>query len=141
MKVRILSWNINSVRLRIDSLISIIKKYRPDVVCLQETKCPNDQFPYQDFYNVGLKNVFSNGIKGYHGVSIATNLEVEGAEQKDFCKKKDGRHLSLTVSTKDKPLTIHNFYVPAGGDEPDPAINEKFKHKLDFLDEATKWFK
>ena len=57
MKVRILSWNINSVRLRIDSLISIIKKYRPDVVCLQETKCPNDQFPYQDFYNVGLKNL------------------------------------------------------------------------------------
>jgi len=139
MKVRILSWNINSVRLRIKSLVAIIEEYRPDIVCLQETKCPNDLFPYQDFYNLGLKNVFSNGIKGYHGVSIATKLEVEKTEQIDFCKKKDGRHLSVTLSTKNKPLTVHNFYVPAGGDEPDPIINEKFKHKLDFLDEATKW--
>ena len=84
MKVRILSWNINSVRLRIKSLVSIIEEYRPDVVCLQETKCPNDLFPYQDFYELGLNNVFSNGIKGYHGVSIATNLEVEKTDQKDF---------------------------------------------------------
>ena len=141
MKVRVLSWNINSVRLRINSLLSIIKEYRPNVVCLQETKCPNDQYPYEEFHKAGLRNVYSNGIKGYHGVSIATNLEVVGVEQKDFCQKKDGRHLSLTVSTKNKPLTINNFYVPAGGDEPDPEINDKFKHKLDFLDEAGSWLK
>jgi len=141
MKVRVLSWNINSVRLRMKSLLSIIKEYQPNVVCLQETKCPNDQFPYEEFHKAGLKNVYSNGIKGYHGVSIATNLKVEGVEQKDFCKKKDGRHLSLTLSTKAKPLTINNFYIPAGGDEPDPDTNDKFKHKLDFLDEASKWLK
>ena len=90
----------------------------------------------RNFIRLVLKNVYSNGIKGYHGVSIATNLEVKEVEQKDFCQKKDGRHMSLTVSTNNKPLTINNFYVPAGGDEPDPEINDKFKHKLDFLDEA-----
>ena len=109
MKVRILSWNINSVRLRIKSLVSIIEEYRPDVVCLQETKCPNDLFPYQEFYELGLNNVFSNGIKGYHGVSIATNLEVEKTDQKDFCKRKDGRHLSVTLNTKNKPLTAVSY--------------------------------
>ena len=63
MKVRILSWNINSVRLRIKSLVSIIEEYQPNVVCLQETKCPNDLFPYQDFYNLGLKNVFEQSYE------------------------------------------------------------------------------
>ena len=140
MKVRVLSWNINSVRLRIDSLLSIIKEYRPNVVCIQETKCPNDQYPYEEFHKVGLKNVHSNGIKGYHGVSIATDLDVKKVEQKNFCEKRDGRHLALTLNTNNKPITIHNFYVPAGGDEPDPKINDKFKHKLDFLNEATEWF-
>ena len=140
MKVRVLSWNINSVRLRIDSLLSIIKEYRPNVVCIQETKCPNDQYPYEEFHKVGLKNVHSNGIKGYHGVSIATDLDVKKVEQKNFCGKRDGRHLALTLNTNNKPITIHNFYVPAGGDEPDPKINDKFKHKLDFLNEATDWF-
>ena len=84
MKVRVLSWNINSVRLRIDSLLSIIKEYRPNVVCIQETKCPNDQYPYEEFHKVGLKNVHSNGIKGYHGVSIATDLDVKKVEQKNL---------------------------------------------------------
>ena len=139
MTIRILSWNINSVRLRIDSLLRIIKNYQPNIVCLQETKCPNEKFPYESLAESGLKNIYSNGIKGYHGVCIATSLPVESFEQKNFCKKEDGRHISVTVSVENKLLTVHNFYVPAGGDEPDPIINEKFKHKLDFLDEATKW--
>ena len=62
-------------------------------------------------------------------------------EQKDFCNKHDGRHISLQLKVKNSLLNIHNFYVPAGGDEPDPKINEKFKHKLDFLDEATNYIK
>ena len=86
MTIRILSWNINSVRLRIDSLLKIIKNYQPNIVCLQETKCPNDKFPYESLAESGLKNIYSNGIKGYHGVCIATSLPVESFEQKNFCK-------------------------------------------------------
>ena len=141
MNIRLLSWNINSVRLRIDALKSVIKKFKPNIVCLQETKCPNELFPFKDIEKSGLSNIHVNGIKGYHGVCIATDLPVEKVEQKDFCGKHDGRHIYLQLKIKNNLFNIHNFYVPAGGDEPDPKINEKFKHKLDFLDEATAYIK
>ena len=82
MNIRLLSWNINSVRLRIDSLKKIIKIYKPNVVCLQETKCPNELFPFKDLETLGLSNIHTNGIKGYHGVCIATDLPVNKVEQK-----------------------------------------------------------
>ena len=141
MNIRLLSWNINSVRLRLNTLKKIVKIYKPNIVCLQETKCPNDLFPSKDLEKLGLSNIHTNGIKGYHGVCIATDLPVNKVEQKDFCNKHDGRHISLQLKVKNSLLNIHNFYVPAGGDEPDPKINEKFKHKLDFLDEATNYIK
>ena len=90
MNIRLLSWNINSVRLRIDTLKKIIKIYKPNVVCLQETKCPNELFPFNGLETLGLSNIHTNGIKGYHGVCIATDLPVNKVEQKDFCNKHDG---------------------------------------------------
>jgi exodeoxyribonuclease-3 len=141
MNIRLLSWNINSVRLRIDALKSVIKQFKPNIVCLQETKCPNELFPFKDIEKSGLSNIHVNGIKGYHGVCIATDLPVAKVEQKDFCGKHDGRHIYLQLKIKNDLFNIHNFYVPAGGDEPDPKINEKFKHKLGFLDEATAYIK
>ena len=61
----------------------------------------------------------------------------------DYCGKGDGRHIAVTVKSGKtaKPVTVHNFYVPAGGDEPDPDINEKFAHKLAFLGEMQRNFK
>ena len=141
MNIRLISWNINSVRLRINSLKKIIKKFKPNIICLQETKCPNDLFPFKEIEESGLSNIYVNGIKGYHGVCIATDLPVEEVEQRDFCGKHDGRHISLKLKVKNNFLNIHNFYIPAGGDEPDPKVNEKFKHKLDFLNEATVYMK
>ena len=141
MNIRLLSWNINSVRLRISALKKVVKKFKPNIVCLQETKCPNELFPFNDIEKLGLSNIHVNGIKGYHGVCIATDLPVKKVEQKDFCGKHDGRHISLQLKVKNDLFNIHNFYVPAGGDEPDPKINDKFKHKLDFLDEATTYMK
>ena len=141
MNIRLISWNINSVRLRINSLKKIIKKFKPNIICLQETKCPNDLFPFKEIEESGLSNIYVNGIKGYHGVCIATDLPVEEVEQRDFCGKHDGRHISLKLKVKNNLFNIHNFYIPAGGDEPDPKVNEKFKHKLDFLNEATVYMK
>ena len=141
MNIRLISWNINSVRLRINSLKKIIKNFKPNIVCLQETKCPNDLFPFKEIEESGLSNIYVNGIKGYHGVCIATDLPVEEVEQRDFCGKHDGRHISLKLKVKNNLFNIHNFYIPAGGDEPDPKVNEKFKHKLDFLNEATVYMK
>ena len=66
MNVRLLSWNINSIRLRINALKRVIKKFKPNIVCLQETKCPNELFPFKDLEELGLSNIHVNGIKGYH---------------------------------------------------------------------------
>lgn len=56
----------------------------------------------------------------------------------DFCRKGDCRHVSVVLDLPD-PTVVHNFYIPAGGDEPDPGINDKFAHKLAFLDELQSW--
>lgn len=58
-------------------------------------------------------------------------------EKRRFCDIEDSRHLSVTVRAGGKTILLHNFYVPAGGDEPDPEINKKFKHKLDFVAEMN----
>ena len=110
MNIRLLSWNINSVRLRIDTLKKIIRIYKPNIVCLQETKCPNDLFPFKDLEKLGLSNIHTNGIKGYHGVCIATDLPVNKVEQKDFCNKHDGRHISLQLKDKTYFKFIHSIF-------------------------------
>ena len=73
----ITTWNINSVRLRIDPVAKFIKAARPDVLCLQETKCPDDKFPLKRFKRLGYEHVALNGQKGYHGVVVLSRLPFE----------------------------------------------------------------
>ena len=70
--MRVITWNINSVRLRINSVKRAVKKLDPDVLCLQETKCLKEDFPFQDFENMGFVSTETYGIKGYNGVCIAS---------------------------------------------------------------------
>jgi exodeoxyribonuclease-3 len=138
MPLKIATWNINSVRLRIDLVAKFLKSARPDVLCLQETKCPDDAFPLKRFARLGYEHVALNGQKGYHGVAVVSRLPFEATDIQSFCGKTDCRHVSVVLGERaglKEPLTLHDFYVPAGGDEPDSAVNVKFQHKLDFLDE------
>jgi exodeoxyribonuclease-3 len=138
MLLTITTWNINSVRLRIDSVAKFIKSFRPDVLCLQETKCPDDRFPRKRFRRLGYEHIALNGQKGYHGVVVVSRLPFESFNVQSFCGKTDCRHVSAVLGERAglrDPITVHNFYVPAGGDTPDPEINPKFAHKLAFLDE------
>ena len=138
MRLTVTSWNINSVRLRIGLVAKFIKATRPDVLCLQETKCPDDRFPRRRFKRLGYEHVALNGQKGYHGVAVLSRLPFDATSVRGFCGKTDSRHIAVTLGERaglGDPITLHNFYVPAGGDEPDPAINPKFAHKLSFLDE------
>ncbi len=135
MPFSIATWNINSVRLRLPLVVKFLTERQPDVLCLQETKCPNDQFPAKAFRAIGYEHIEINGQKGYHGVATIARRPIALAEKREYCAMGDTRHLSVTVRAGDKDVLIHNFYVPAGGDEPDPEINPKFRHKLDFLDE------
>lgn len=135
MPLKIATWNINSVRLRMPLVQRFLEEHQPDVLCLQETKCPDDQFPSAAFRKLGYRHIQLNGQKGYHGVATVSRLPLELVEKRSFCNMEDCRHISTSVNVAGRNVVIHNFYVPAGGDEPDPEINPKFRHKLDFLRE------
>jgi exodeoxyribonuclease-3 len=138
MRLTVTTWNINSVRLRIGLVAKFIKAVRPDVLCLQETKCPDDAFPRKRFKRLGYEHIAINGQKGYHGVAVLTRLPIESFNVKPYCGKTDCRHISVVLGERAglrDPVTLHNFYVPAGGDLPDPELNPKFAHKLAFLDD------
>ena len=139
MSITIATWNINSVRLRIDLVGAFLDQYGPDVLCLQEIKCQTDQFPFQPFHDRGYKHLFVNGQKGYHGVAIVSKKPFVSTSVRGFCGKEDSRHAAVTIRDRNGDIIIHNFYVPAGGDVPDPNANEKFAHKLAFLDEMKSW--
>jgi len=138
MRFTLTTWNINSVRLRIEHVVKFLKSVRPDVLCLQETKCPDDQFPTKRLARLGYSHIALNGQKGYHGVAIISRWPFDATSIRGFCGKADSRHIVVTLGERahlPEPMKVHNYYVPAGGDLPDPAINIKFAHKLAFLDE------
>ncbi|WP_102960590.1 exodeoxyribonuclease III [Mangrovicella endophytica] len=135
MPFTIATWNINSVRLRLPIVEHFLRTRQPDVLCLQETKCPNEFFPHAAFHALGYDHVAIHGQKGYHGVATISKLPFEDIVRQDFCAIGDARHLSVRLRAGGKRLRVHNFYVPAGGDEPDRTINVKFGHKLDFIEE------
>lgn len=135
--IRLATWNINSVRLRMPLLARLTEEQRPDVICLQETKVQDAEFPAKDIRKLGYTHLEVNGQKGYHGVAIASRLPLENPQKLSFCGKTDARHLSVRIGQ----VTLHNFYVPAGGDIPDPVTNDKFAHKLGFLKEMAKQLK
>src|SRR5690242_17486116 len=87
MPLKITTWNINSVRLRIDLVAKFIKSARPDVICLQETKCPDDAFPLKRFKRLGYEHSALNGQKGYHGVAVLSRHPFEHVEIENFCGK------------------------------------------------------
>ncbi len=135
--MKITTWNINSVRLRIDQVTRFLTEESPDVLCLQEIKCLEDNFPGKALSAAGYEHQAVFGQAGYHGVAIVSKLPLRSIEKRDFCNKGDARHIAATLPGD---LRVHNFYVPAGGDEPNPEVNEKFAHKLSFLDEMANWF-
>ncbi len=135
--MRIATWNINSVRLRIGLVTRFLETWRPDVLCLQETKCPPGQFPTSALLQAGYGHIADNGYTGHHGVAIISRIPIAESHVQSFCGRNDGRHVSVRLDGSG--LVVHSLYVPAGGDEPDPATNGKFAHKLQFIDELKAW--
>ena len=133
----IATWNINSIRLRIESVLDFVKKNNIDVLCLQETKTENKFFPLQKFIDNGLNHFNINGQKSYNGVAILSNFKLEDENFINWCGKNDTRHISVKLN---KNIELHNFYIPAGGDEPDIVKNPKFGHKISFLNEMKQYF-
>ena len=116
--MKLATWNINSVRLRLDQVLRFLKEQTPDVLCLQETKVVNELFPGQALAQAGYRHQAIHGQKGYHGVAVISRLPFESFTFRNFCGKTDCRHLSVVLGERaglKQPLTVPNFYVPAGG--------------------------
>ncbi len=138
--LRIATWNINSVRLRLPLLADLVAALEPDVICLQETKCPDELFPHEGIAALGFAHRAVRGMKGYNGVAILSKRPIRKLDdQPDWCGKGDCRHIAVELDAPGGPIELHDFYIPAGGDIPDRDANQKFAHKLDFVAEATAW--
>jgi exodeoxyribonuclease-3 len=137
MTLTITTWNVNSVRLRLPLMAGLVALAKPDVLCLQETKVVDAGFPLAPFAELGFPHAALNGFKGYNGVAILSRLPLHDIDRPVWCGREDGRHVVARIAGG---IEIHNLYVPAGGDEPDPAANPKFAHKLRFLSELADWF-
>lgn len=133
MRLRVATWNINSVRLRIDQVARFVAESGVDVLCLQEIKCLDDQLPRQAFIDMGLPHLRVAGQKGWHGVAIASRRPIADAPKLDVCREGHARCISALV----EGVEIQNFYIPAGGEVPDRNLNPKFDHKLDYYERLT----
>ena len=130
MTFTLATWNINSVRLREGLVEKLLREEAPDVLCLQECKSPVDKIPMERFRALGYSSIVARGQKGYNGVAILSKLALTEAGAEDYANLGHARHVAARLPNG---VTIHNFYVPAGGDIPDRTVNEKFGQKLDFL--------
>ncbi|MFZ1726681.1 MAG: exodeoxyribonuclease III [Albidovulum sp.] len=137
MPFTIATWNINSVRLREELVLRLLREEMPDILCLQECKSPVDKIPTESFAALGYRHMVARGQKGYNGVAIVSKLPITDAGDRDFVQLGHARHVAARL---ENGVTIHNCYVPAGGDIPDRNENEKFGQKLDFLTEMRDWF-
>ncbi len=132
----IATWNINSIRLRLPLLAQFAAEHTPDIICLQETKVEDDKFPLLDIQTLGYPHVAFSGQKSYNGVAILSKLPLSNITITDMIGNGDKRHIGVTLPDGTQ---LHNFYVPAGGDIPDPEQNPKFRDKLAFLDAMQAW--
>lgn len=135
--ITIATWNINSVRLRMPLVERFLLEEAPDVLCLQEIKTIAELFPYDAFSALGYVHHAVHGQKGYHGVATVSRLPFEEVSRHDWQANGEARHVGVRM--RDSDLVIENVYIPAGGDEPDRAINPKFGQKLDFLGRMIDW--
>ena len=133
--MKISSWNVNSVRARLDNIIKYIKKNSPDIILLQEIKTQEENFPYEAFKDLGYIS-YVNGQKSYNGVAILskkklseTNMSLPGD------KIKQARFISTEIKIDKKKVELINIYVPNGN----PVDTEKYFYKINWLNLLLKY--
>lgn len=133
---RIASWNINSVRARVDIVGRFLEEESPDILCLQETKVEDGLFPHEIFTSRGYDHIIINGQRMHHGVAIVSRVPIVADNRFDWQANGEARHLGVALPNG---VRLENVYVPAGGDVPDREVNPKFGQKLDFLGRMIDW--
>jgi exodeoxyribonuclease-3 len=129
--MRIATWNVNSVRQRLDSLTAWLKERTPDVVCLQEIKCQDHDFPREPLEALGY-NVAVHGQKTFNGVALLSKLPFDEVAPGLIGDENDvqARFLEALVSTKTGVVRVVSLYLPNGN----PAPGEKYDYKLRWMD-------
>jgi exodeoxyribonuclease III len=134
--LRLVSWNINSVRARIALVEALISTLAPDILCLQETKTTDSDFPASRLHALGYTTQVLHGQRMHHGVAILSKVPLEEITRQDWQANGEARHVGVRLPNG---IRLENVYVPAGGDIPDRDANPKFGQKLDFLARMTDW--
>ena len=134
--LKIASWNINSVRARAEIVGKLLVDEAPDILCLQETKVCDDDFPHAMFRKLGYKHIVICGQRMHHGVAIISRVPIVEEVRHDWQANGEARHVGVRLESG---IRLENVYVPAGGDIPDREQNPKFGQKLDFLERMTRW--
>lgn len=134
--MKIATWNVNSVRIREPMLRTFIHGHLPDVLCLQETKVDDPLFPHDLVKALGFDHCVFTGEKSYNGVAILSKVPLKLHATHDMIGNGQKRHIAAELPNG---VMVHNFYVPAGGDVPDAALNPKFDEKLRFVDAMMDW--
>lgn len=116
-----------------------LQQEAPDVLCLQEIKCQEQQFPFKAFRELGYEHFAIHGQKGYHGVATVSRLPLKDFSRHDWQDNGEARHVGVELLGAGQGMILENVYVPAGGDIPDREQNPKFGQKLDFLERMTRW--
>jgi exodeoxyribonuclease-3 len=129
--MRIATWNVNSIKQRLDHMVNWLNERQPDIVCLQETKCLDEAFPREAFEALGY-NVAAHGQKAFNGVAILSKLRFDEVTQRLPGDEADeqARFLEATVSTARGALRIASIYLPNGN----PPETEKYPYKLKWMD-------
>ena len=129
--MRIVSWNVNSVRARENRLLNWLEREQPEVLCLQELKCTEEQFPFEGFDALGYE-VVVHGQKTYNGVAIASLEPLEEVEVGlPWAEDEAARGLAATVDG----VRVVNLYVPNGSS----LGSEKYAYKLAWLERLVGW--
>ncbi len=135
-RLKIASWNINSIRARMDIVTRFLAEEAPDILCLQETKVTDDIFPGGVFRQMGYNHQILHGQPMHHGVAIISRVPMREDDRLDWQANGEARHVGIRL---DNGVRLENVYVPAGGEVPDRVANPKFGQKLDFLSRMTDW--
>ncbi len=127
--MKIVSWNVNSVRARIDNILDYIEQSKPDIILLQEIKTQDENFPYEQFKKKGFQS-YVFGQKSYNGVAIVSKVDIKCID-KNFIKDdlKQSRIITGKIKLKKKEIELINIYVPNGN----PVGTEKYDYKKNWL--------
>ena len=129
--MRIATWNVNSIKQRVDNAVAWIREREPDIVCLQETKCVDEAFPREPFEALGY-NVAVHGQKTFNGVAILSKLPFDEVTPRLPGEDEDdhARFIEAVVSTRSGVVRVASIYLPNGN----PPQTEKYPYKLRWID-------